>query len=134
MKLVLASKNPHKLLEMQTILGQLGLGQVVELHQLLISLGLIDRVQVFPLQVFDQGQRSGLLVIEIVHDGRDLFPAQALGRPEAALAGNDFVAALVLADNDRLQEPFFLQGLGQLLDGIVAKSPSWLVAVRTDFR
>ena len=30
MKLVLASKNPHKLLEMQTILGQLGLEVVLE--------------------------------------------------------------------------------------------------------
>ena len=53
---------------------------------------LLERVQVLALDVLDQGERDGVLVVDAPQHGRDLVQARHLRGAPAALAGDDLVA------------------------------------------
>ena len=74
-------------------LGHLLLGQAIVLHQHLIALGLLHRVQVLPLKVFDQAKLHDLPVIRLDDDGGDLVQSGGLGRPPPPLSGDDLIIA-----------------------------------------
>src|SRR5690606_34179691 len=73
--------------------------------------GLLDRVQVFALQVLDQRDRERGLVVELANDDRDLLQAGAPRRVPAALAGDDLIGVAARgigrawSYDDRLQDP-----------------------------
>ena len=50
-----------------------------------------------------------------------LLQAGLLGGPPAPLPDEDLVAAVLRNDDDRLEDPGFLDGLGQLVDGLVVE-------------
>ena len=74
-------------------LGQLRVAVAEVVHQPAIAAGLLDRVQVRPLDVLDDADLQHLDVVELAHDDRHRMQADALGRAPAPLAGDDLVLA-----------------------------------------
>lgn len=74
-------------------LGRLLLGETVFAHEHLVAVGLFNRVQILPLEVFDQAQLHHLAVVGLNDDGGDFAQARQLGGPPAALPGDDLVVA-----------------------------------------
>src|SRR3546814_19572127 len=64
----------------------------VIVDETLVSLGLLDGVQVLTLHVFDERDLEGLLVGERAHQPRPLVELRRLRRAPAPLAGNDLAA------------------------------------------
>ena len=52
----------------------------------------LERVQVLALDVLDEGERDGVLVVDAAQHGRDVVQARHLRGAPAALAGDDLVA------------------------------------------
>ena len=72
--------------------------------QLAVGVGRLDRVEVLALQVLDERELELVAIDELADDGRDAIEAGRLGRPEAALAGDELVAVDRLGDEDRLED------------------------------
>ena len=103
-------------------LGGLLLREVILLHELPIALGLLDGVQILPLQVFDHGQLHGLAVVGFNDDGRHLVKPRHAGSPPAALAGDDLVVArLQLAHRQGLDDAVLPNGVRQIRQRIGVK-------------
>ena len=92
------------------------LGVAEPFDQFAVAGRLLDRVEVRALHVLDEGELGSLLVAEIAHDDRHRVQAGLLGRPPAALAGDDLEAAAlgVGAGDDRLQQTLLADRLGEL--------------------
>ena len=67
--------------------------------------GLLDRVQVLALEVLDHRQLGDPLVVEVEDPGGDLVELGLDAGTEPALAGDELVAVVDLADDDRLEHP-----------------------------
>ena len=85
-------------------LGDFVLGQLEIVDQDPVGLGLLDRVQLLALEVLDERQLEELLVGDVPDDRRDLVDAGALGRPPAALAGDQLEPAVRRAAGRRPAE------------------------------
>ncbi len=93
--------------------GEFLLGVAQPVGQGAVGEGPFDRVQVRPVDVLDQGQLGLLGGVDPPEQGGQAGEAGQLGRPPAALAGDEFVAARGLADDDRLDEARALEAVGQ---------------------
>ena len=69
------------------------------------SLSKFHCVQVFALNVFDEGHLEEAIVGEILDDDWDCFERRELGSTPAALSGDEFVTVVLLADNQWLKNP-----------------------------
>src|SRR6185312_13352239 len=67
-------------------LGQIFLRIAVTVHQQPIAFSLLDRVQVFALNVLDDGNLDRFLVGERAHHHRQLVQIGALRRPPATIS------------------------------------------------
>ena len=56
-----------------------------------ISLGFLDRGQFLSLDILDEGDGEGIIVIKIANDCRNLVEAGALRGPPATLTGNQII-------------------------------------------
>jgi hypothetical protein len=63
-------------------------------RQLMISFSFFDRIEVSPLKVFDECQGEDRLVVDLLDDGRYLFPAKLCGSAQAALTGDELESIL----------------------------------------
>ena len=75
------------------LLGHLLLGHAVLFHQHLITPGFFRRVQVFPLEVFNESQLHDLSVVCFDNDGGHFSKAGLLGGAPTPLAGDDLIVA-----------------------------------------
>ena len=101
--------------------GGLLLSQVELLGQLGVAPGFLDGVEVFALEVFDEGQFQHGAVIRLADDGGDLGQAEHLGGAPAAFAGDQLEMILPGADDERLDDALFLDGVGQFPEGFRGK-------------
>jgi hypothetical protein len=90
-------------------------------NQPLISLGLLERMQVLALRVLDRLDLERLLVRQRPHDNRDLALAGELAATPAPLAGDDLELSLLgelfvrmRSREDRLKNAMVLNRLGDL--------------------
>ena len=74
-------------------LGGFLLGQAVVLDKGAVACGFLHRVQVLPLEVFDQAQLHDHAVVGLDDDGWDLGKARHAGGPPPAFSGDDLVVA-----------------------------------------
>ena len=113
--------------------GRLLLRQAAAVHQLADARGLLHRVQVLALQVFDQCQLHRLLVGHLAHHHGHLRKARQPGGAPAALARDDGIAAGGPGPHrDGLQKAVLGDAGGQLGQGLVVKGFAGLAGVRLD--
>src|ERR1700730_2530524 len=86
----------------------------------------LEWIEVGSLDVFDDREFERLPVVGLEADDRHLMQSGALRRPPAALSGDDFVgvrSARHGAREKRLNDAFFLDRGGQLIEGVFAEIP-----------
>jgi hypothetical protein len=113
-------------------LGDLLVGVAVLLDEALVGLGELDGVEVFPLNVLDEGELEGLAGVQLLDDDLDLVEPGFLAGAPAALAGDDLVAIGVggeAADDDGLDEPPVLDGGGELREALQVEVLARLAAL-----
>ena len=129
-------QQPHVVGDRRSILAD-GLGNFFLRHvevgaQLLVRGGLIDGIEIFALDVFDERHLEQLRVSSSGHlldDDRYPRQTRALRGAPAALAGDDAIAIGDLADHDRLNDAVGPDGLGQLVEACVLEAMTRLMLV-----
>ena len=87
-------------------LGEVLLRVAVAVHQELVPLPFLDRVQVLALDVLDDGDLDRFLVGQRADDHRHVMQIGELRRAPAALAGDDLIGvARRRPDHERLHQP-----------------------------
>src|SRR3984885_2726976 len=84
-----------------------------------VARGLLERVEVSPLDVFDDGDLERFAVTSLDDDDGDLVQLGPLRGSPAALASDDFITVRDAgngANDDRLDDPAFLDGGGELVE------------------
>ena len=113
-------------------LGGLLLGQTQLLGQTAVAFGLFHWVQVLSLQVFNERQRVGGLLVHVQHDGRDLVEAcQTAGTP-AAFTGDNLISIPCFPQGNGGNNAVFPDALGQILQRRRVKILSGLPGVGLD--
>jgi len=93
-----------------------------------------NRVQVLPLQIFDQRQLHSLLVVGFHDNYGYLVQACQTGSPPAAFACNDLVIPIGHFPNGQgLNNAMLPDGLCQCLQLLIVKIPAGLVGIGFDF-
>jgi hypothetical protein len=91
-------------------LGDLFLGELKFVDEALESVGLFDGVKIFALQVFYQRHFQGEIFGHVAQYDWYGVHVCALGGAPAALAGDELVAAVDAADDERLNDAARLNG------------------------
>ena len=96
-----------------------------------IALGLFDGIEVGALEIFDQRQLHGLLVVGLDHDDRNLVETCEPGCAPAALTGDDLIeAGRQLPHGQRLDNAVHGDGVGQRLQFVRVKAFARLERIR----
>ena len=82
---------------------------------------LLDGVQVFALQIFDERQLQHRAVVRLAGDDGNLRQIQKLRRAPAAFAGDQFKKTATLAHDERLDDALFADGIGQFAQRLVGE-------------
>ena len=114
--------------------GSLLLAQMVLLHELLQALGLLDVIQIAPLQIFHQRQHPGRLLVHVRKQARDLRQSGQPRCAQAALSRHQLVRTARLADGQRLQNAVLPDAPGQLLQAAGIKMLARLHGIGPDPR
>ena len=113
--------------------GDFLLREVELIDQLRITLGLLDRVKVFALEILDKRQLERRSVVHVADDDRHLGQAGYLRGSPAALPGDELVAALARPHNQRLHDAILADRLGQLVQRGIVKPVARLHCARENF-
>src|SRR5579872_1453651 len=81
---------------------QFGLSQPKLVHQGTVGLGPFDWIQIFSLNVFDEGHLGLSEAVHIARDDRDFRQSCELGGTPATLAGDQFKPIATAADDQWL--------------------------------
>ena len=113
------------------LLGHLLLGQAVFLHQGLIALGFLHRVQVLPLKVFNEADFHNFFIVRLDDDHGNLTEACVFRGPPAAFSGDDLVVAGgQTADGKGLDDSMDTDGVSQLCQGFRVEALPGLIQTR----
>lgn len=94
--------------------------------------GFFDRVQVFALEVFDDGELGDEAIVGLAESSGDRWPTRKPGGAEAAFAGNELIPTRDLADEDRLEHVMLFETLGERGDFDIAELAAGLEGVFLD--
>ena len=89
-------------------------------------------MQVPALDIFDKGQNSGVLLIDLHFQTRNCLQSRQLGCPEAALSRYQLPAIIPAADGQGLDDPVAADGFRQFRQRSGSEFPSGLVGVGSD--
>ena len=97
----------------------------------MVSQGFFHRVQVLPLEIFNQRQLHSLPVIRLHHQGRNFGESSQPGRSPAPLSGNDLIVLGLgkLPHRQGLQNAMHRNGVGQGLELFLIKIPAGLIRI-----
>ena len=93
---------------------------------------LLDRVQVRPLQVFDQRDFHDLLITRRSHDDRRMLQPKRRRRAPAALAGDELIFRADPSRHEGLDDALLADGIHQLAQRLLPKFAPWLQRTRDD--
>ena len=110
--------------------GERFLRHAVCAQQLAVAFRLLDKVQVAPLQVFDQRKDGAGLLRGALHDAGHLPHADQATGAQPALAGDELVHAGNTAHDQGLDQPGLRDGGRQLLQALLVELAARLVRVR----
>ena len=106
------------------------LGQTIIRQQSVICPGLLNRIQVFPLEIFNERNLRDLHIRIFPQNCRNCFQAGQLSRPKAPLPGNEFIAAGgQMPDQYRLQHAILLNGILQILQRLFLEIRTGLITI-----
>jgi hypothetical protein len=108
--------------------------EVELLDQTMNATGPLERIEVFSLEVLDQGPLGRLAIVESSDDSRDPIELKGSGCPKATFARHELVSGDGGADHDRLHEAVLADRLDQSLHRLICESLSRLVRVPGDLR
>lgn len=109
------------------------MGAAEVLEQLLVGVGLFDRVQLGAVEVLQERVQEHLLVVGIPDDRRDPLKARFLGRPQTPLTHDQLIAvAIGLAHDHGLEEADLLDGDDEFRQGVLVEDLTRLVPVGND--
>jgi hypothetical protein len=94
--------------------------------------GGFDRIKVLALDILDQGEFEHPGVIYILNDYRNFDHSGQFRRAPSPFTGDDLVAVLMLADNDRLDDPIRANRGCQFLEPVGLKDRAGLHWVGAD--
>ena len=97
------------------------------MNQTLHAVRLVDGVEVFALDVFDQRHRRHRVVGHFAHQHRHLVEPRHLRGAPAAFTGDNFMAARDFTHQDRLHQPLCADGIGQFLQRLAVHLGARLV-------
>ena len=109
--------------------GRLLLGKVPPLHKTPDALGLLDKIQILPLQVLHQSGKPRFLVVHPHNEAGHFTETCLLGGPEPPLPGNQFIVAPHPPDGKGLENSMALNTLGQILQRLLGKNFSGLSGI-----
>ena len=114
-------------------LGQVGLAQTKPIPEVGQGRGTIKRVEIFSLEVLDQGHLRGFLVISLNHNGGNHTSIEKLERPQTPLPCDHFPPCFIAVprgtNHHRLHQTRTFNGAGQLFQSLLIKARSGLMAV-----
>ncbi len=84
--------------------GKFLLGEVELLQEVAVGQCALQRVQVSPVDVFDEGQLRLFCCIHLAEQGGKMGEPCKLGGAPTSFAGNQLVSIACLPDNDRLDQ------------------------------
>ena len=113
-------------------LGDLLLRQVKFISQALEGVRLLDRVEIFALEVFDQRHLQRHLLRDIADDDRNAEQAGALRRSPAAFAGDQLEAPGDPADHQRLHDAAGMNRARKLVESFFAEARARLIGARVN--
>jgi len=93
--------------------GNLLLGELELFGELRVAVRLLNGIEVFALQIFDEGQFEHGAVIGLADNDGRLGQLQQLRGAPAAFAGDQFKITIALAHDERLDDALFADGIGQ---------------------
>ena len=95
--------------------------------------GFVERRQVLALEVLDDRDLEGRVVVDLLDERRDRLEPGQPRRAPAALAGDDLVGIRPeRADEDRLEDAVFADRRGQLLERLGLEDHPRLFRIRLD--
>lgn len=109
--------------------GDLLLGHAELVGQAAVGARLLDRVEVFALDVLDEGELEHVGVVDVADDGRNGLQARLARGPQTPLAGDEFEASPLLPHDDRLHDPLGADGRHKLGELALVEVPARLVGV-----
>jgi hypothetical protein len=113
-------------------LGDLLLGEVKFVGEALEGVCLLDRIEVFALEIFDEGHLHRHTFGYVADDDGYAVQLCALCGAPATFASDELIAGGVAADNERLDDPTRANRLGELLQCLFAEARAGLVGARLD--
>ncbi len=112
--------------------GEFVLGEAELFHEGAVALGAFDGVEIFPLDVFDEGHLGLGVAIDIADDGGDVGVTGKLGGEPAAFAGDELVAPFHNSDDDGLDHARSFHAGSQFGDGGFLDGFAGLMGVGAD--
>src|ERR1700731_3326339 len=107
-------------------LGKIGLRIEEFVAEPLVAGRFLEWIEVGSLDVFDDRELERLAVVGLEADNRHFMQSGPLRRPPATLSGDNFVSVRSprqRAREKRLNDAFFLDRGGQLVEGFFAEIP-----------
>ena len=108
------------------------LRQAVIVAQAAVGLRFLDRVQIFALDVLDEGHFEQLVVGDVANRDGDFEEAGALGRAPTALAGDDLVVRARATDENRLNHPVTADRLCEFFEPRLVERHARLARIRDE--
>lgn len=94
---------------------------MVLLHEPLEPFGLLEIVKVPPLQIFNERQKTRILIVDVHKQARHLAETRKTRRAQSPLACNELKKARLFPDSQGLQNAVLPDGRGQLLQALCVK-------------
>ena len=115
-----------------TLRGNLLLSELELFGELRVTVRFLDGIEIFALEIFDERQFKHRAVVGLADDDGNLRQLQQLRRAPAAFAGDQFKIAAALADDERLDDALFADGIGQFAQRLRGKILARLERARTN--
>ncbi len=114
-------------------LGNIRLSHLPTFHEATIPIGFFNRIQIRTLDILNERKFKRFIIINILDLDRNfLQPSQLRCLPTALTCDDLIIRILNLTHKDRLNEAFFLDGVGKFLQLGLFEVSTWLIRVRSD--
>ena len=112
--------------------GYVLLSEAKLFDELGVAFGFFDGVETFALKILDEHPLEDGGVVGFPDDDGDLFEADQLGRAPAAFASDQLEGVAVLANDERLKDALFADGVGEFSERFLGKVAARLERARMD--